>query len=538
LTTARELDPKGTSSAGRIIVRATALIVVMGLLSKLTGLVRDTVIAHQFGATGLTDAYVVASTIPTLVFSMITGALAVVVVPVFTAYLAAGEEEKAWRVFASVTTWLFLLLAGFTLLGMVFSRLFVHLVAPGFAPATAALAVQLTYIMFPLLLFTGMSNLFTGLSNANNIFGVPAFAAVANNLVIIGAALFLAGRFGIRGLALGTALAMAAAALVQLPPLFRAGFRFGWSLHFRDPGLVKLVVLMVPVAIGLSANQAYVVIDRVLASGLNAGSLSALNYAQKVMLVPVGLFVTALGTAVYPTITRLAARARMDELRDTLLRALRAVFLVIVPSAVVLGVLARPVVTLLFERGAFDAHAAVLTATALAFYAVGLAGQAGVVLLTRAFYALEDTRTPVYITVAAVLINLVLSLVLIRPMQLGGLALANSLGALANTGLLIWLLDRRVAGLKNALLGFLLRVGLAALPMGAVSYAVYGATAALTNGSGLWSAAAGLTLAGVAGLLVFVLIVRGLGLEEVGLLAAYVRRVPLPASGLFIRRPR
>lgn len=536
MTTAQKIDDPKIQSSGTLIVRATALIVALGLLSKLTGLIRDTVIARQFGATGLTDAYVVASTIPTLVFSVITGALVVVVVPVFTSYLAAGETEKGWRMFASVTNWLFLILAGFTLVGIAGSGFLVRLVAPGFAAPTADLAAGLTGIMFPLLVFTGLANLFTGLSNANNIFGVPAFATVVNNLVIIAAALLWAGRYGIRGLALGTVLAMAATALVQLPPLLKAGFRFRWSLHFRDPGFTRMLVTMVPVAIGLSANQGYIVIDRVLASGLSAGSLSALNYAQKVMLVPVGLFVTAIGTALYPTITRQAAGARMTELRDTVLQALRAVFLLIVPCAVLLGVLARPVVRVLFERGAFDSRAAFLTATALAFYAVGLAGQAGVVVLTRAFYALEDMRTPVYVTVAAVGINLVFSLCLIGPMRLGGLALANSLGALANTGLLLWLLDKKIRGVGTSLSGFLFRLGLAALPLGLVSFAVYrGVTAFLTGG--LFLTVAALAVATMTGLLVFVVVARGLGLKDMDILVESLRRKLAISGGFFGRRP-
>ena len=222
----------GKDHGGGIIVRATSLIVVMGLASKLTGLIRDSVIARQFGATGTTDAYVVAGTIPTLVFSVITGALSVAVIPVFTGYLAAGEEAKGWRVFAGVTNWLAVGLGVLTLAGMSAAAVLVHLVAPGFAPQESALAGRLTQIMFPVLLFSGMSNLFTGLSNANNIFGVPAAATVANNLVIIAAAL-LSTRFGIAGLAAGTAAAMAVAALVQLPPLFRAGFRFRPGFAWR-----------------------------------------------------------------------------------------------------------------------------------------------------------------------------------------------------------------------------------------------------------------------------------------------------------------
>ena len=508
-------------SAGGVIARATTLIVAMGLLSKLTGLIRSAVIARQFGATGATDAYVVAGTIPTLVFSVVTGALSVAVIPVFTGFLTAGEEERGWRVFAAVTNWLAIGLGLFTLAGMSVTPLLVRLVAPGFAPGAAALTAHLTLIMFPVLLFSGLANLFTGLSNANNIFGPPAAAAVANNLVIIAAAL-LAGRFGIAGLAAGTTAAMAVTALVQLPPLFRAGFRWRRSLAWREPALRRLVTLMIPVAVGLSANQGYVLIDRVLASTLAPGSLSALNYAQMVMLVPVALFVTALGTAAYPTLTRQAAAARLDELRHTLLRVLRATFLIIIPAAVALGVLARPTVVLLFQRGAFDAAATAMTATALGCYAVGLAGQAGVVVLTRAFYALEDMRTPVYVTAVAVTLNLVLSLALIHPLRLGGLALANSLGALANTGLLLWLLDRRLAGVGSTLPGFLRRVLLAAAAQGTVSYVL---AKGVPTGPGPWGAAVSLGLAGTAGWAVFVLAVCALGLEESGLLAARLRRV-------------
>ena len=473
-------------STGKMIARATLTIVFFSLLSRVLGLARDMVIAGQFGASSATDAYQVAFAVPSMLFAVLSGALATVVVPVFTGYAAAGERREAWRVFSGVFNFMAAVFLVLSLAGVVLAPLLVRVVAPKFDGATAAMAVELTRIMFPLLLFSGLAALFSGLLNANNIFGVPAFSNSVNNAVIIASAVTLGALYGIHGLAAGTVLAMACMAAVQLPPLLRAGFRFRTGFSARDPGVQKIYHLALPVALGLSINQIPVLINSVLASGLAPGSLSSLIFANRLIQLPLALFVMALGTAVFPTLSDQAARNDRAALTDTMAKILKITALGIIPAALGLAALAAPIVALLYERGAFDARATGMVATALLFYSAGLLGQAGILVISRGFYALQDTRTPVKFTVISVVVNLAASLVMVRFLQHGGLALGASLANLVNMSLLLYFLGRRLPGLLDARLArFLTAVLAASLLMAAVSFGVSEALAGPLTGMGL-----------------------------------------------------
>lgn len=433
--------------AWRLFFQATLLIAVLNLLSRVLGLGREIAIAHQFGATLATDAYLVALTIPSLLFMVFSQALATVVVPVFTEYKTRGETREAWRVFSNVANLLLVVLVAVAAIGILTAPVLVRLIAPGFEPAGTELAVVLARIMFPLLVFSGLATVFNGFLNANNIFGIPAFSGAINNLVVIVGALTLGSLYGIHGLAYGTVLGMIAAGLVQVPSLYRAGFRFRPAFDRRHPGVRQVFDLMLPITVGIAISQLYVLIDRVLASFLAEGSIAALNFGNRLIQLPISLFVLALSTAVFPTLTTWAAEGKKSEVLGTLSRALRIVVLTTVPAGVGLIVLRQPVVQLLFERGAFDERATAMTAFALLFYSIGLVGLAANILLTRGFYAFQDTRTPVKLLVVNVVLNLVLSLALMGPLQHGGLALASSLAALVNTVLLVRFLERLLPGL-------------------------------------------------------------------------------------------
>jgi len=435
---------------GRTIFGATLLILFFNLLSRLLGLVREMVIAHQFGVSAATDAYLVAYTLPNVLFTILTGALATVVVPVFNEYAVRGQRDEAWRLFSSVFNLVLVTLLGATVLGIGLAPYLVKLLAPKLAPEVLALAAELARIMFPVLVFSGLATLFMGLLNANNIFGVAACSGSVNNLVIIGATLALSGLMGIHGLAWGTTAGMAAAVLVQLPALRWAGFRYRPAFDWRHPGVRKVFYLVLPVALAISINQIYILIDRFLASGLPEGSIAALNFSNKLIQLPVNLFVLALGTAVFPSLTRWVAEDKQRETLDAVRRALRLVFLIAVPSAVGLIILRYPIVRLLFERGAFDERATGMTATAVLFYSLGLAAFAANVICTRSFYAFQDMRTPMRLTLVTVLLNLILSLILMRPLLHGGLALANALAGIVNTFLLSRYLARKLPGLWDA----------------------------------------------------------------------------------------
>ncbi|MHB1041673.1 MAG: murein biosynthesis integral membrane protein MurJ [Eubacteriales bacterium] len=495
-------------STGRIIARGTLTIIAFTLLSKVLGLVRFKAIAHQFGATGTTDAYQVALAMPNMVFAVIGGALATVVVPVFTEYAAGGERREAWRVFSGVFNLIAVVFLALAAAGVALAPLLVRLAAPRFDADTAALTVELAGIMFPLLFFSGLAFLFTGLLNANNIFGVPVFSNSVNNIVIIAAALTLGSIYGIYGLAAGTVLAMACMAAVQLPSLIKAGFRFSLRFPAGHPGVQKIYHLALPVALGLSLYQAPVLINSVLASGLPAGSFSSLNYAYTLVQLPVALFVLALGTASFPTLSGQAARGDRVALTDTLAQVLKVVALGIVPASAGMMALARPIVTLLYEGGAFDPRATEMTSAALLFYSVGLTGLAGIQILNRAFYAMQDTRTPVKITVASVFVNLAASLMLVRVLGHGGLALAGSLANLANMAVLLIVLGRRLPGLLDAnLFRFVMVVLAASALMAAASYGVSEALAAAAPAPGLFGLIVRVGAAITAGVIVYAAVV-------------------------------
>ncbi|RYD07073.1 hypothetical protein N752_00390 [Desulforamulus aquiferis] len=242
----------------------------------------------MFGATAVTDAYVVAFNIPNAVFAIVIGALAVVVVPVFSEYVAKGQKDEAWRLFNTVITMVIVVFSVLTVVGFFAAPLLVKLTAPGLPADTATLAIRLTVIMLPILIFYGLATVFQGLLNANQVFAIPALSTSVTNLVIIISALTLGGWYGVEGLAVGTVGGFVLAALIQVPKLRQQGFRFKFSTDWRHPGVRKVMYLVGPVAIGTSLNQIYLIIDRILASGLVEGSISALNFANRLILMPIG----------------------------------------------------------------------------------------------------------------------------------------------------------------------------------------------------------------------------------------------------------
>jgi len=526
-------------SVGNIIARGVIVIVLWNFMARLLAFGREAVIAFQFGAEEATDAYVVALTIPNLIFAILTSALVTVVISVFNEYAAQGRKDESWRIFSSVFNILLLLFVAVTVLGILGAPLLVKLVAPGFKETAYSLTVELTRIMLSYVVFSGLATLFTGLLNANNIFGIPAFSGVVINATIIISTLTLGVIWGVHGLAVGTVLGMVAAVLVQTPTLLKAGFRLRLQFDYRHPGVRKVFYLILPIMIGVSLNQVNILVDRILASGLVEGSIASLNYAFKLMNLPLGLFVLAISTASFPTMTTQAARGEQSGLVATILRTLKLVLLISFPASVGLIVLRFPIIRLLFERGVFDERATQMTAIALMFYSIGLAAQAVNIILTRGFYAMQDTRTPVKLTVIAVVVNLVFSLILIRPMAHGGLALANSLAAIFNSGMLALLLGRELKELKDrTLAGFAGKVLAASVIMGAVVYKANAVFAGWFAGRGDLGLAMQVALDISVGVLVYLAACFILKVDEVYRLWSAARELAARGAWLLPGRPR
>ena len=415
------------------IAMAAGVVLMMNLATKLLGFVRETVNASAFGAKGPYDAYLIAYTLPYFLQAVLGFALVTAVVPVLTKYLVDEDHDQAWHVASSILNLTALVLAVLTVIGMFSADFLVGVTAPGFSPELAGMATKLTRIMFPSLIFMGMGMVITGILNACHKFAVPAFAPGFSNIIIIITVIFFSARYGVTALAVGTLASFLGLLLLQIHVLKKINFKYSFTFDYHHPAVRQVMRSIAPIALGVAVNQIYFALNRIFASSLAEGSISALNYANQLVNLPLGVFVAAVATAIYPTLAAQAIKGDRQELADTMLRGLGMVSMITIPAAVGLMVLREPIVQLLFQRGAFDHQATMATATALLYFAIGIFPGSANMIINRAYYAVGDVRTPVLVGAASIAVNLGLSFALLPSMGHGGLALANSLSAAANT---------------------------------------------------------------------------------------------------------
>ena len=459
------------------IARAAALVMALFVVSRVLGLVRQMVIGALFGLNSDLDAYLAAARISEMVFLLVAGgALGSAFIPTFADHLANGDHPGAWRLASAIANLTLIVLTATAGLLVALAPAFVQtVIAPGFDPPQQALTVRLLRLMLISPVVFGVSGIVMGVLNAHQHFLLPALAPSVYNLSIIGGALLLGPRLGVTGIAVGVVVGAALHLLVQVPGLVHYGLRYVPTLGLDDPSVREVGRLMAPRILGTAIVQLNFVVNNSLASGMGEGAVSAINYAWLLVMLPQGVFAQAVGTAAFPTFAEQAARGERAEMRSTLAATLRAVYSLSLPATVGLLVLRRPLVKLLFERGAFEATSTEAVAWALAFYALGLVGHAGLEIIARAFYALHDTLTPVWVGGLAMGLNVAMSLVLPGLFERAGwpthagLALANSVATLVELLVLHVLIRRRMKGLEGsqALITFV-KSGLAALVMGGV----------------------------------------------------------------------
>jgi putative peptidoglycan lipid II flippase len=502
-------------------------------LSRITGVVREMVMARLFGAGAAYDAFLLGMRIPNLTRNLFAeGALSSAFVPIFTEYLAGRDKRAARELSNAVATALLLVVGALCLAGIVLTPQLVRLMAPGYehVPGKFELAVLLTRIMFPFLLLVTLAAQAMGVLNACDRFGVPALASVFFNVgsVLVGvAAGFTVGRSFGQGLIVSMAFGVLAGGLLQLlwqvPSLRREGFSFRPRLDLHHPGLHRISRLMLPAILGNAAVQINIIVNTNLASGITDaaghvinGPVSWLGYAFRFMQLPLGLFGVAIASATLPAISRSAAAERMDDYRAALARSLGMVLLLTIPSSVGLAVLGESMIGAIYQWGKFGAIDTHQTAVALTWYSAGLAGYSVIKLLAPAFYAIGDARTPMLVSLASIALNLGLALALVKRVGMGhaGLALSTSAVALAGGAALFWLLKARVHGLHGRrLASSALKIAAASAIMGAACWAASrGVHAAL--GSGKLSQLADVAFAIPAGAAVFYAVASALRVPE------------------------
>ena len=453
--------PKSTiTSANRQIARAAGTVMVAYILSSIINLAKGVVILRAFGTGMENEAFWAANRVSETLFNLVAGgALASAFVPTFTAFLAKNLKEDAWKLASAIINWVLILISGLAILSAIFAPQIVrYLLAPGFVndPQKFHLTVQLLRIILPSTVIFSISGLMMGILNAHQSFLFPALAPSMYSLGMIFGVIFLSPYMGVFGLAWGVVIGAGLHLLIQLPKLIKLGGRFNLVLGLNNPSVRQVGILMLPRLAGVAVVQINFWVNTNLASRYSEGSVTGLTYGFTLMLMPLMLIAQAIATASLPTFSAQAALGKLSEMRNSFSTALRAVFLLSIPAAVGMILLRFPLIKVLYENGTtFTSESTQLVAWALLWYTIGLVGHSAVELISRAFYAMKDTRTPVVVGVMAMSLNILLSLILgpmflrIGWLAIGGLALANTLATGLESVILLIILRKRLMGLEG-----------------------------------------------------------------------------------------
>lgn len=415
------------------MAQAALLLMITVIISRILGYGREVALYTLFGQNYITDAYRAAFSIPDFIYLMLVGGgLSSAFIPVFSSMIATGREDEGWKSASIVFNYVILLLIVLIAVAYSYTEPLINILAPGLPPDYAGLAVSLTHIMFAQTFFMALNGLAMGILNSYNHFAAPALGSLVYNLVIIVFGVAFFKEFGIAAFSYGVVIGAILNFVVQIPALRRVGMRYHFSFNFRNEGFRQIMILMVPVMAGLGVTQLNLFVNQNLSSGLGPGMIGALNLAQKLMNLPLGIFAVSIGIAVFPTMTTLIATGEVSAFKRTTSLGIRSVFLVSIPASLGLIAVGEPVIKLLFQQGKFTGTMAASTSQALMYYCVGLFAYATLQVLNRSFYALKDTLTPVVAAALTIGLNILMSINLVGPMGHRGLALAYSLAGIFN----------------------------------------------------------------------------------------------------------
>ena len=476
--------PKHSTAEDRLNTKAAGVVAGAVMLSRVLGLARELIFAGLFGAGRGMDAFLTAFRAPNLLRDLFAeGALSTAFVTVFSQRIATEGEGSAWKLASKMATLTTVFMSLLSMLGVVYAAGLIGFLAPGFPAEKDALTIELTRIMYPFILLVSLAALVMGMLNATNRFTAPALASSFFNIgSIAGGVAFgwwIDPTFGERaliGLSLGTLVGGLLQLGVQLPSLRQAGFRFVMDFNWRDPGVRRVLILMLPAVIAASAVQINVMVNSIFASYLGDGPVSWLSYAFRLMQLPLVVFGVAVATVTLPVVSRASALGDMGRFRATLAKAMRLAVFLTLPSAVGLIVLAQPIIALIYQRGKFHDADSLHTAEALQFYAIGLVGYSCIKVLSPAFYAIDRKWTPMTVSFLSIGLNLALNWLFIFRLQMGhcGLALSTAIAATVNFSLLYFFMTRVSGSLETAaMVSTLGRCLLATLPIGLIGWATH-----------------------------------------------------------------
>lgn len=447
---------------------------IISILSKFLGFARETVLSYFYGASNISDAYLISLTIPAVVFSFLGGALGTSYIPLMGSIIKEKGERESLRFTNNIVNFVILIATVLVLFVLSFTELVVRLFASGFKDETFKMAVAFTRIAVFGVYFTGLTYIFSSFLQIKGNFVIPALVGFPYSILVI-LSIFLSKKLNyLYILSFGSVLAIASQFILVFIFSLKKGFFYRFFLDFKDEYLKKIINLALPVMLGTSVGQLNVLIDRTIASGIVVGGISALNYANRLNGFIQDIFANSISTVMYHLITKMAALEDVKGFKRVIGENINLINVFLVPATVGLFIFSVPITKLVYGRGAFDGRALVLTSGALLFYSLGMTGVGAGTILSRAFYSLQDTRTPMINSVHAVILNIILNITLSKFMGISGIALATSISNLFCTGLLFLSLKKKIGpyGMKDMVYTFL-KVVFASLVMGVIARLFY-----------------------------------------------------------------
>lgn len=455
-------------------MKKTAIqVMIITLISKFFGFARDIALSYFYGASNISDAYLISLTIPDVISSFIITGIATAFIPLYNRIRAADGEERVTEFTNNLVNTLTAAAIILYVVSVFFTPQIVRLFASGFDGATVDIAIQLTRVSVISIFFTGLIALSTSYLQIKDNFVIPALIGFPLNLIII-FSIYLSTETSFIVLAIGFVIATATQLVIMLPSIFKSGFVYRLTIDLNDSDLRRMIKISIPVIIGSSINQINVLINRTVASNVTVGGISALNYAYMITFFIHGLFVVSIISIVYPSLSRLATEGNFNGLKRETANVIKALSLIIIPATFGAIIFSKEIVGLLYGRGNFEADAINMTSSALTFFAVGMLFVAIREILSRAFYAMQDTKTPMINATIGVIVNIILTPIFSRFFGIGGLALATSVSAMVTVVLLGINLRKKIGpfGILSIVKIFF-KVTLASVIMGGSAYFSY-----------------------------------------------------------------
>lgn len=498
--------------------KTAVIIMILTVISKIFGFGREIALSYFYGASSISDAYLTSTTIPGVIFGFIAAGLGAGYIPMYSKIMQADGEIEANRFTSNLINISIVLCTIIVFVGLIFTNQIVKIFASGFVGETLSLTIKFTKISLLAIYFTGIVSIFSGYLQIKGNYTIPALVGLPYNFFLI-LSIIISNNTNISILAFGFVISIASQVILMMPYMGKNRYKYEVIFDVKDKYITNMVYVIMPVILGISVNEINLLVDRTIASRVAVGGISALNYASRLNVFILGIFVLSIVTVLYPMISKMAADNNMLGLKSSLSKAITGINLLVLPAMIGSMVFAVPIVSFLFGRGAFDTKAILMTSSALFFYSTGMIGFGLREVLSRVFYSLQDTKTPMINASIGMVLNIILNIILSKYMGIGGLALATSISAILTTGLLIRSLHKKIGpfGMKQISISFL-KILITSLIMGAIAKAFheYLKTALSQNLS--------LILAIVIGVVLYAVIIYFMKIEEVNVIIVDVKR--------------